>query len=38
MTEDMYDQMAEVYGEPYLKLMARVYLAQEFLLEHSVEG
>ena len=38
VTEDLYDQMAEVYGEPYLKLMTRVYLAQEFLLEHSVEG
>ena len=38
VTEDLYDQMVEMYGEPYLKLMARVYLAQEFLLEHSVEG
>lgn len=37
LTEDNYDQVVEIYGEPYMYMTTRTGLASQYLLDHAVE-
>ena len=38
LTEETYNQVLEVYGEPYMYMSTRTSLASSYLLDNAVEA